>query len=416
MADVADSTGSGDAATLWVEHLRAGGTTPWPGWVRQSGAAPASAPATVPGAAQLELLRRVNELGPLPHRVEHVLDRPGPGRGSGHLRLPTDPVGPAAPRREVLRVASGVLADLVVQLPSGDGGAGGPGSTPGSQRTRRSGRPRPVRGVPTFVLDGLPLTVAEVRAALREVGILEHRPGRSWWGRSPGRSQGDPQIAVVLAGQLDTALHEAWAGRVQRGTARAWPRFVAQWAGRRQLPASAAVDATVSYWAERADQVHLVVIDDDTDPLVEVLDLLGQSSLEPHGPGQARDGPVRLPPATLDALRRVNGVLPFVCPPDDQPLRRTALLELVRGDTGPAVPADLPEGRRAWAVGAAGRLADALAASGCVVHGDLGVLRTIPAPAGRRVGGEEVLDAMVRMIHRVDAALLGESRDGRGGR
>ena len=407
MADDVHPHGAPGVDRSWVDHLRAGGTTPWPRWVREAGrptsGRPTAEPSSgLPGAAQLELLRRINDVGRLPHRVDHVLGRPGPGRGPVHLGLPTDPVGPAAPRREVLRVAAGVLADLVVQLPPVDA-------------PTRARRRRPARGVPEFVLDGLPVTVAEIRAALVGAGIVEQRLRRSRFARPRG-----PHLVVVVAGRLDVALHEAWASRVQRGTARAWPRFVAQWSGRDRLPASAAVDATVAYWSDRvgADRVHLVPLVDDADPLRQVLDVLGQSADTVTGPGRVRDGdPVPLPPAALDAVRRVNAVLPFVCPSDDdQAARRTALLELVRDDHGrPALP-DLPAKERGWASGAASRLVDALAGTGCVVHGDLDLLRSLPAPTGRQVGGDEVLDAMVRMIHRVDAALLGGPRDGRGGR
>ena len=46
-------------AWSWVEHLRSGGTTPWAEWVREP-AAPADVPrGPLPGAAQLELVRRL---------------------------------------------------------------------------------------------------------------------------------------------------------------------------------------------------------------------------------------------------------------------------------------------------------------------------------------------------------------------
>ena len=398
-------TSSVGAAASWVEHLRDGGTTPWARWLQRHDQTPGRPSAAgLPGAAQLELLRRLNRLGPLPHRVDHVLGRPGPGRGPVHLRLPVDAGRPPAPRREVLRVATGVLADLTAELSP---------SRPG--RRRRTRRPRPPAGVPRFVLEGLPLTVAEVRAALAAAGMPEHRtPGtRLGARRDPG-----PEVVVVLAGPLDEALRQAWAARLQRGAARAWPRFVSEWAGRGRLPASAALDLNVEYWADRvgSGNVHLVTLTADDDPLERVRDVLGQ----PPGtspPGQLAAGdPVRLAPAALDVLRRVNVVLPFVCPPDDRQPRRTALVELLRTDEGRPEPADPPHGQRPWLEAAAGRLVDALEESGCPVHGDLDALRTLTPAAGRRVGGAEVLDAMVRMIHRVDAELTGAARDGRGGR
>jgi hypothetical protein len=49
----------------WVAHLRTGGTTPWSQW--QDPAPPAEQGGRyLPGAQQLELLRRLNLLGPPP--------------------------------------------------------------------------------------------------------------------------------------------------------------------------------------------------------------------------------------------------------------------------------------------------------------------------------------------------------------
>jgi hypothetical protein len=403
-----------DPAAAWVEHLRAGGTTPWRRWLRRADRSGAdgstAARATsgqgtgrLPGAAQLELLRRINELGPLPHRTDHVLSRPGPGRGPAHLRLPAAE-RPVAPRREVLRVATGVLADLTAQLP------------PPATRRRRVRRPRRASGLPAFVLEGLPLTVAEVRAGLAAAGMPEHRSRSSWTG---GRRDPGPELVVVLAGPLDEALRQAWASRLQRGAARAWPRFVGEWAGRERLPASAALDDNVDYWASHvgAGNVHLVTLDAHDDPLEKVAEVLGRPLADRRAPaGPAAGDPVRLTPVALDVLRRVNVVLPFVSAPDDRAPRRTALVELLRLEDGGSDPADVPEEQRSWLTAAASRLVDAVAETGCEVHGDLDRLRTLAPASGRRVGGAEVLDAMVRMIHRADAELVAVARDGRGGR
>lgn len=402
-------------AESWVEHLRGGGTTPWPRWVRKAAVQPrpekVRAPG-VPGAAQLELLRRLNALAPLPHRAEHVLNRPGPGRGPVHLRLSLEPLRPA-PRREVLRVAAGVLADLTAQLP------------PPRRRRRRwwVRRPRPVEGVPTFVLEGPPVTVAQVRARLAAAGLHEHRPGSFPAGADPDV---EPDLVVVLVAALDEALRQAWAGRVQRGAGRAWPRFVARWTGSGSLPPSVAVDRNVDYWASRvgSGNVHLVALDPTeprgADPAARVAVLLGQQlgdapAAEPAAE-PAPDDPVRLCPAALEVLRRVNVVLPFVCPAAERDARRKALVGLLQEMDGRADPVDLPARRRSWADATAARLEAALERSGCVVHGELGPLSRTGPGTDRRLGSEEVLDAMVRMIHRIDAELVGGRRDGRGGR
>lgn len=413
------SPAAADGAALaesWVEHLRGGGTTPWPRWVRQAdvqgGPEKVRAPG-VPGAAQLELLRRLNGVAPLPHRAEHVLNRPGPGRGPVHLRLSLEPLRPA-PQREVLRVAAGVLADLTAQLPTA--------------RTRRRRwwvrRPRPVHGVPRFVLEGPPVTVAAVRARLAAAGLHEHRPGSFPAGADP---DGEPELVVVLVASLDEALRQAWAGRVQRGAGRAWPRFVARWTGSGSLPPSVAVDRNVDYWAGRvgSGNVHLVVLDPAAppgpDPAVRVAELLGQQLGDAPVPERAAvepaaGDPVRLSPAALEVLRRVNVVLPFVCPAAGRDARRKALVGLLQEMDARPDPVDLPARRRSWADATAARLVAALERSGCVVHGELAPLSTTGPATDRRLGSDEVLDAMIRMIHRVDAELVGGRRDGRGGR
>ncbi len=413
-------------ARSWVEHLRAGGTTPWVRWARRAGVGADTPPggrraggkkgsgtrvpgADLPGAAQLELLRRLNEHGPLPHRVDHVLGRPGPGRGPVHLRLPLQPLKQPAPRKEVLRVAAGVLADLTAQLPP----------PPPVRRRDRVRRPRPVEGLPAFRLEGPPITVAEVRARLAAAGILEHQPPSSWLRSRPDPG---PDTVVVLAAPLDESLRQAWASRVQSGASRAWARFVAQWAGREALPPSAAVHRTVDYWAGRLGPaaVQLVAVTEptSTDELAgRVAAVLGgslQNSVPASRPIVAED-PVRLAPAVVDVLRRVNVVLPFVCAEADRPARRTALVALMREVDARREPADLPKRQRGWVEGTAGHIVDALEESGCRCHDELDVLRGIGPATDRRLGGPEVLDAMVRMIHRVDVELT-ESGRSRGGR
>lgn len=417
MTGPTDAPGTDGAALArsWVEHLRTGGTTPWPRWVRDAGVEPARptkvAAAGVPGAAQLELLRRLNTIGPLPHRVDHVLGRPGPGRGPVHLRLPLQPLGPPAPRKEVLRVAAGVLADLVAQLPP----------PARERRSRRAERPRPAREVPAYVLEGPPVTVAEVRSRLAAAGVPVHEPRFSWLGarRDPG-----PSLAVVLVAPLDESLRQAWTNRVQHGAGRAWARFVRQWAGRGSLPPSAAVDRTVDHWRDRlgAGSVHLVPVDPTTESpeqlaarVTEVLGARVGTGVGGAG-GVGPTDPARLAPAVVDVLRRVNVVLPFVSPPADRAPRRTALVALMRGAEGDPEPPDLPKRERAWAARTGSRLVDALVESGCVRHGDLDAVRAIGPRTNRRLGGPEVLESMVRMIHRVDAALVAGARDGRGGR
>ncbi|MGB0100866.1 MAG: hypothetical protein WBP61_11365, partial [Nocardioides sp.] len=105
----------------WVAHLRAGGTTPWRDWSEPG----EPRGRVLPGAQQLELLRRLNEAGsPGVELATRVLDASAPGRGRPDLELDgavrrldfgPPPVDPAdLPDDELLRVAASVLADDVV--------------------------------------------------------------------------------------------------------------------------------------------------------------------------------------------------------------------------------------------------------------------------------------------------------------
>src|SRR3954451_19747178 len=125
-------------AWAWVAHLRAGGTTPWAAWETHD--APDRG-RFLPGAQQLELLRRINLAGtPSAELVDRVLDASAPGRGRPDLEL----VGVDEARRfgppavdpttladdELLRVATGLLAlelapsvemrKMVVDPPAGE--------------------------------------------------------------------------------------------------------------------------------------------------------------------------------------------------------------------------------------------------------------------------------------------------------
>ena len=74
----------------WVDHLRAGGTTPWAAWLDAAADVddPRRGDRLLPGAQQLELLRRLNEAGrPSPDLVERVLVASAPGRGRQDLEL-----------------------------------------------------------------------------------------------------------------------------------------------------------------------------------------------------------------------------------------------------------------------------------------------------------------------------------------
>ena len=390
----------GAAARSWVAHLEAGGTTSWADWVDQVGTAPAAAttpevpPATasgdragleLPGAAQLELLRRLNQEGPLPPLGDHVLTRPGPGRGGVHLPLSWPPVRPTAPAAEVRRVAVGVLADLTATLEEPP------------RRKRRTRTPRRRHG-PTFVLEGLPLTVAALREELATAGLVEHRPRPPWF--TFRRRSGDlPDLVLVVAGPVDEALHEVWTRRVLDGAHRSWRGFLSTWAARDALPPSADLGRALEHWVSRVGpgRVHLLVVPrgDEDDLAGWVEDLLGHRS---DGVPLGGDAPW---PAYVDLLRRVNDVLPFLLPEEGQERARRALVSLLREEGHGPRRVGLPRGRRQWAARSAERLIDAVRASGVTVHGDLHALAS-HAPSARGVRAVDTLAAAVRMIQRIE--------------
>jgi hypothetical protein len=173
----------------WVAHLSDGGRTPWSEW---SGAAPARG-VHLPGAQQLELLRRLNAHAAdaglrLPAGLAArtlVADAAGRGqpdrplRGAGERRWGPRPVDPAQqPAHELLRVATTLVAEDLVALGVDDG--------------------RPVRRVRwgrAHLVVGDPVAVSGVRAALA-------RRGRPVLGR--GRR------VVVLAEDVATMLAHTW--------------------------------------------------------------------------------------------------------------------------------------------------------------------------------------------------------------
>lgn len=345
-----------------------------------------------PGAAQLELLRLLNQAGPRPHLAGAVLGRAGPGRGRPDLPLPARASGlPAAPAEEVLRVATGVLADLAAALPLPPAPAGA------APRARRRG--------PSYLLDGLPLTVAGLRADLARQGVPEHRRRRRH--ALLGDRGAQPDLALVVVGPLPVALRQVWSRRVQEGSLRSWHRTLSTWRRRGALPPAADLARTVEHWVGRIgpERTHLVTAEALPG---RVADLWGVELRGRAGPHRVRDylpgDPRPLDGVHTDLLRRVNAVLPFVVPdPEDLVARRAALVGLMSGESqaapGPAVPVP----HRGWAAGTAVATAAAVATLGCRVYGDPGALRAADPPSTPvRLVAADLAGAAVRMIHRVD--------------
>jgi hypothetical protein len=342
------------AAWSWVDHLRAGGTTPWTAWTAPGGEEMTSSRGRVPGAAQLELVRRlaVRREGRLDDAgftalADRALARSAPGRGPAHLPLtwpgddhpgprvgapPTDPA--EIPADELARAGVGLLADLLATRAVPDV----PAPAAGCRRPWHK----------AFQLAGPPVTTAAVRRSLAAAG--HHEGGRA------------PQV-LLLAEPLDVALAQVWSTRVQHGAPVRWVTFARRWARRDELPPSADLPAIASWWAARVgpDKVHVV-----TGPAVR------RTAAEVLGVGGAEaspEDPRSLSPAAVDVLRRLNRVLNVRLPEQERAPRLRWVARLLPEDPDPAL--DVPARVRGWLDERAGRMAADLAAGGYAVHGDL---------------------------------------------
>lgn len=403
------------AAWAWADHLRAGGTTPWSRWAaRPATHPPADARGPVPGAAELELVRRLAErraaaarrragdrgqVGPddalFAELVDRALARSGPGRGPTHIPLPwpddtesrsgigSPPLDPAdVSADELARVGAGLLADLLATAPAPEQ----PASANPTGPTARVPRRRPWH--PAFHVAGPPVSAAVVRRSLALDGHVEG-------GRSPE--------VVLMAEPLDVALAQVWSTRVQRGAAVRWVTFARRWASRDELPPAADLARIAAWWAERVgpERVHVVTGPDRMRGVNEALGLKPRPA--PRGgawaPPSDQD-PRSLTPASVDVLRRVNGVLSVRLPDDDRRPRLQWLGGRLPTDANPRLA--VPEAARDWVDGRSARLTADLAAGGYAVHGDLG--RLAPRHAGAaHPRNAEVLDLVLSVV--LDVAL-----------
>lgn len=342
----------------WVAHLRAGGTTPWRAWTGDA------TPTTraVPGAQQLELLRRINLTATV--RVptalaDRVLAAPAAGRGKADLPLLGLPAPSYGPRpvdparispHELLRVASVLLADDLVAL----------GADPVRTTWARPWRRR-------FRLVGDPLVTVAAREHLR----------------ARGRPEGGPRPFVVAVGApLDELLAHTWTQRCFEHGSRPWDDWLRFWRERDQLPARVDLTDSVHRWGGRRPFVRVV-----TD-----LTLLPSQVGVRHLPA------VRAPGADQAELaRRIAAVVGLRVPAAERPaLMRT--LQRRMPDTGVA-PVGVPDTERDWVAASAARLGLHLSRAGYPVVGDLADLAPRAAPdAAAGADDQQVLDLAIAMI------------------
>ena len=356
----------------WAAHLRAGGTTPWSAWSEE--AEPPAGAGALPGAEQLELLRRLNATGPVPAEVAaRVLTTTAPGRGRRGLPLLGDGPSPAygaAPvdpsdltADELLREATLLLAQDLV--------AGDSDPEPRYRWRRR------------------------LRARYRLVGDR--------WLTGPmrdellrrGRPQGGPGMTVYVVGApLDELLTHVWTARCFGQGAIAFDRWLARARRSDQLGPRGDLRQIAGWWAQRIGRQRVEIV---LDP-AELPALLGVRGRLP--------GPPRLAADAVEVARRVGPVLGLLVDPDERArLLRRALLPRLRrtaapGAAGPALA--VPDRHLDWVTEQAVALRDGLLADGYAFHGDPDILlpraRTRGAAAAEGPDTDGALDLTLRLL------------------
>ncbi len=317
----------------WTAHLLDGGTTRWRDWTAEG----APRGRILPGAQQLELLRRLNESGrPSPTLATRVLDASAPGRGRPDLELEgavdrldfgPPPVDPSdLPDDELLRVAASLLADDVVA-------AGLPG--PGKAASPRFWRTR-------YRLVGDPALADPMRAAL----VAQGRP--------PG---GRGSTILVLGTDVGTMVADAWTARSLGDGAASWRDWLIGATGARSLPRRVDLLRTARAWTDRVGRERVRIVLDPT----EVPRLVGVRRPLPGPPPLSADG--------TDLARRVGQVLGLLAVPGRRrALLHQTLLPRLLAESGP--PLVVPEEHADWLHTRAVRLRDGLLRAGYAVHGD----------------------------------------------
>lgn len=369
----------------WAAELRAGSTVSWSDFLDSTGSAVPATPAigSLPGAAQLELVRRLAgeeegaDLSDFGGLADLVLSTPGPGRGLVDVPLPwrgreaeggatvgTPPVPPEElPAEELLRICTGVLVRLLSAEPTGP--------------VRRPARPwRPWRRA--FTLLGAPTTVDLVRGALLRQGL---------------REGGSRTTYLVLGGPLEELMAQRWSARVRAGAGVRWQRMWRVAAANDRVPPGIALPTIASHLAEEFDaaRVHVVLAPDAQTSLALVAEILGV---------QAPPLADRYDALATDLLRRVNPVLTLAV---GEEARRDVVArawpDIAAGEQ--SGPLAAPAGQLDWAIGAGERMATALVGGRYAVHGDPALVVPTRRPGVRRAPDpDDVLAHALRVVTR----------------
>jgi hypothetical protein len=364
-------------AWAWIAQLRSGGTAPWRSWTGtesfdaappprasarahdgrslRSRASPSIAGTEpiagsarsarqgryLPGAQQLELLRRLNLAGrPSATLVERVLAASAPGRGRPDLEL----VGVDEARRfgppavdpaelsddELLRVATGLLALGLVERRE----SAVPGPDPQHVRGTRRFRTR-------YELAGDPWLASACTTQL----VADGRP--------PG---GRGRSVHVLGADLSTMLAHTWAAGAFGTGVPSWPDFLARLRARRRLPARVDLPGVVERFRARPHTGRVGVVLD----LGELPGLVGVRRLEPV---------LDVPAHATELARQVGAALSLLVLPAEQAALLSSVLRPRLAGVAGALPAVPPE-HRDWVEDAAFGLRQRLLRARYPVVGD----------------------------------------------
>jgi hypothetical protein len=355
------ATPDGEArAWGWVAHLRDGGTTPWSAW---HGLAPPGERAGLhlPGAQQLELLRRLNAEGrPGSRLAARVLATSAPGRGRPDLglvgvlpetRYGPPPVDPAdLPYDELVRVATSLIAEDVVAV-------GDPAPARPQRRFRRKYR-----------LVGDP----ELARPLREALIADGRP--------PG---GASATTVVVGTDLDRMLAHVWTARSFGAGVRSWPDYLASEAARRRLSPRIDLAAVAEKWAGRVGSGRVHVVLDGPERAARLA-----------GRRRAVPGPTELSADAVELARRTAPVVGTLVTPE----RRSLLMwhrhrPVLAAYDGP--PVRVPQLHHRWLAEHTADLRRRLAHGDYAVHGHLAEPADRPGVTAPDEGGVLALAVQV---------------------
>jgi hypothetical protein len=394
-------------AAAWVAHLREGGTTPWAEW---TGTVDGPTPPVLPGAQQLELLRRVNQRAAVPDAlVERVLTASAAGRGRPDLELvgarPASDFGPPPvdpadlPAEELLRVAALLLAEDLAAEGDPDDRHDRPDDLgrllgDAARRMKRSGRGPWLRPWRTkYKLVGDPWRADALRRDL----VARGRP--------PG---GRGALVLVVADDLATMLGDLWTDRCfSTGVAvPAWGPWLDALAGSRRIARGADPVLVAATWSERVGRERVRIVLDET----QLPAVLGVPRLTPRPAVSAE---------AAELARLVAKALGLRVTPDvGRRILRERLLPRLVGQPGhPGAPLAVPPEHHRWIHRRSVRMRDAVRAGDYPVVGEVDGLVSRPralAASGETLSGEAADERVLALA--VDLLLAPTGAQDRTGR